>query len=280
LEGSKLSNSINQLKRDTQKSLTQRSIKIDSTPRWVRVKFNGLIIADSKEVLILHERGHLPVYYFPEKDVNKEVLVPTEKTSHCPLKGNASYWTIKVGDRTVENAVWSYQNPIPERKEIKGYFSFYWNQVDAWFEEEEEIFVHPRDPYKRVDALLSSRHIKIVLEGKTVAESRRPVIVFETGVPVRYYLPKEDVAQEFLEPYNLTTRCPYKGSASYWSVIIEGKSFENIVWSYLNPIPEISKIAGLLSFYNERVDVYVDGELQKQPEWHYSALNFFNASEI
>ncbi|WHY69009.1 DUF427 domain-containing protein [Neobacillus sp. SuZ13] len=276
-----MSNSVNQLKKDTQKSTTQRRlIKIDSTPRWVRVKFNGLIIADSKEVLVLHERGHLPVYYFPEKDVTKEVLVTSDKRSHCPLKGDASYWTIKVGDRTAENAVWSYQNPIPESKEIKGYFSFYWNQVDAWFEEEEEIYVHPRDPYKRVDALLSSRHIKVVLEGKTVAESRRPVIVFETGVPVRYYLPKEDVAQEVLELSNLKTRCPYKGIASYWSVIIDGNSFEDIVWSYPHPIPEIPKIAGLLSFYNERVEIYVDGELQKKPEWHYSALDFINSSEI
>ncbi|WP_197032379.1 DUF427 domain-containing protein [Bacillus sp. UNC41MFS5] len=275
-----MSNSVNELKKDTQKNRTQQSIKIESTPRWVRVKFNGLEIANSKGVLVLHERGHLPVYYFPEKDVNKEVLVPTEKSSHCPLKGDASYWTIKVGDRTAENAVWSYQNPIPESKEVKGYFSFYWNQVDAWFEEEEEIFVHPRDPYKRVDALLSSRHIKIVLEGKTIAESKRPVIVFETGVPVRYYLPKEDVVQDFLEASNLKTRCPYKGIASYWSVKIEGKRLENIVWSYLNPIPEIPKIAGLLSFYNERVEIFVDGELQKKPQWHYSALDFFNASEI
>lgn len=269
-----------QIKKDKQNNSTRLSIKVDSTPRRVRVRFNGLIIADSKEVLLLHERGHLPVYYFPEEDIRKEVLFPTDKGSRCPLKGNASYWTVKVGNRSAENAVWSYQDPIPDSKDIKGYFSFDWNQMDAWFEEEEEIVVHPRDPYKRVDALSSSRHIKIVLEGKTVAESRRPVIVFETGVPVRYYLPEEDIVMAFLEPSNLETRCPYKGIASYWTVVINGRRFEDLVWSYPDPVLEIPKIKGLFSFYNERLEIYVDGELQKPSSSYYSALDYFNESEI
>ena len=257
-----------------------KSIKIDFTPRWIRVKFNGETIADSKDVLVLHERGRLPVYYFPEKDVRKEALFLTEKSSHCPLKGTASYWSIKVKDIVSENAVWSYQDPIPEAEGIKGYYAFYWSKVDAWFEEEEEVFVHPRDPYKRVDALASSRHIKIEKDGVKLAESSRPVIVFETGVPVRYYLPKEDVNQEYLETSALNTRCPYKGIASYWNTNIHGKTYENIVWSYLNPIPEQSKIAGLLAFYNEQVDIYIDGELEEKTPWYYSALDYFNANEI
>lgn len=275
-----MSNPDSRTATEAKKSPTQSSIRIDPSPRWVRVKFNGLTVADSKEVILLHERGRLPVYYFPEKDVRKDVLFPTEKSSHCPIKGNASYWTIKVGDRVSENAVWSYRDPIPEMEEMKGYFAFYWDKVDAWFEEEEEIFFHPRDPYKRIDALSSSRHIKIVLDGKTIAESRRPVIVFETGAPVRYYLPKADVVQEILEPSELKTGCPYKGTASYWTAVIDGKRYENIVWSYSDPVPEIPKIAGLFSFYNERVEVYVDGELEKVQPLYYSALDYFNASEI
>lgn len=275
-----MEDSVNQFEIEDQKSQNQLSIKIDKNPSWIRVKFNGLTIADSKDVLILHERGKLPVYYFPEKDVRTDVLFSSDQTSRCPLKGNASYWTIKVGDRVSENAVWSYQNPLPKNREIKGYYAFYWQKVDAWFEEEEEIFVHPRDPYKRVDAIQSSRSIKIVLDGITLAESRRPVIVFETGVPVRYYLPKEDVDKEILEPSDLKTQCPYKGIASYWNVIVNGKKYDDLVWSYVNPIPEIPKIARLLAFYNERVEIYVDGDLEKEPSWYYSALDYFNASEI
>jgi len=274
-------NMVREIKyKEPQTLQNKMSIKIDKNPRWIRVKFNGEIIANSKNVLTLHERGQLPVYYFPEKDIHKKFLVPTEKSSHCPLKGNARYWSIKVGDQLTENAVWCYENPILESKGIKGYFAFYWDNVDNWFEEEEEIYVHPRDPYKRVDAIESSRHIKVVLNGKTIAESNKPVIVFETGTPVRYYLPVQDVLKEFLEPSNTSTRCPYKGIATYWNVKIDGNEFEDIVWSYENPIPEIQKIAEFLSFYNERVDIYVDGELEKEQKWYKSALDFFNANEI
>ncbi|NUU61045.1 DUF427 domain-containing protein [Paenibacillus agri] len=258
----------------------KKKLQFDSNPRRVRVEFEGVTIADSKNVITVHERGHLPVYYFPESDVRKDLFVESEHHSHCPWKGAASYWSIKVGDRISENAVWSYQNPIPESEPIKGYVSFYWNQVDAWFEEDEEIFVHPRDPYKRVDALQSSRHIQVVIDGVTVADSKRPIIVFETGVPVRYYLPKEDVKQEFLQETDLETRCPYKGKASYWSAEVNGTVHENIVWSYLNPIPEIPKIKEYLSFYNERVEIYVDGEKEGETSWYRSALDFFNANEI
>ncbi|KQX48934.1 MULTISPECIES: DUF427 domain-containing protein [unclassified Paenibacillus] len=260
---------------------SKKNIKVETNPRWVRVRVGGETIADSKGVLTLHERGHLPVYYFPESDVRQDLLIPSSHSTHCPLKGDASYWSIQVGDRVIENAVWSYLTPIPESEAIRGYYAFYWNKVDQWLEEEEEIFVHPRDPYKRVDAIASSRHIQIVLNGVTVADSKRPVIVFETGVPVRYYLPKEDIREEVLTASALLTSCPYKGTASYLNATIEGQLYENIVWSYQNPIPEIPKIAGLYSFYNERVDaVYVDGEKEPEPQWYRSALDFFNANEV
>ncbi|WP_336773504.1 DUF427 domain-containing protein [Paenibacillus sp. MMO-58] len=259
---------------------TKKVVKIDANPRRIRVKFAGETIADSKRVLTLHERGHLPVYYFPIEDIRTDLLVATDHTTYCPFKGDASYWTIEANGRVSENAVWGYQEAIAPSEAIKGYVSFYWNKVDAWFEEEEEIFVHPRDPYKRVDALQSSRHIRVVIDGITVAESQRPVIVFETGLPVRYYLPAEDVRQELLTATEHRTRCPYKGEASYWTANIGSKTHENIVWSYENPIPEIPKIKGLLSFYNERVETYIDGERDGELTWHLSALDFFNANEI
>jgi uncharacterized protein (DUF427 family) len=142
--------------------------------------------------------------------------------------------------------------------------------MDGWYEEEEEIFVHPRDPYKRIDAVPSSRHVRIVINGETVADTRRPVLLFETGLPTRYYIPSEDIRMELFEPAVGTTSCPYKGVASYWSAKIGDKVFRNIVWSYLDPIPECPKIRGLLSFFNEKVDIYVDGELQPRPKTPWS----------
>lgn len=242
-------------------SESEWKIRIEPTRRWIRVKFAGETIADSKRVLVVTESGRLPVYYFPLSDVRTDLFEKTEQHTTCIHKGEASYWNIKVKDQVSENAVWGYLDPKLGSELIKGYVSFYWKKVDAWYEEEEEIFVHARDPYTRVDAISSSRHIQVVLDGQIVADSRRPVIVFETGLTPRYYLPKEDVRTNLLEPSDKTTRCPYKGIASYWSVNIGGKVYKDVVWSYVHPLPEIPKITGLLSFYNEEVDaVYVDGE--------------------
>jgi uncharacterized protein (DUF427 family) len=142
--------------------------------------------------------------------------------------------------------------------------------VDAWFEEDDEVFVHARDPYHRVDVLNSSRHVRVEIDGATVAASRRPRLLFETGLPTRYYLPKADVRMDLLEPTDTTTRCPYKGEAIYWSARIGGQLREDVVWSYPYPIPEIPKIEHLLAFFNERVDLYVDGELQVRPQTPWS----------
>ena len=142
--------------------------------------------------------------------------------------------------------------------------------MDAWYEEDDEVYVHPRDPYKRIDVLHSSRHVRVVIAGETVAETRRPCLLFETGLPTRYYVPREDVRMDLLEPTELTTRCPYKGMASYWSVRVGDYVAENGVWSYSDPIPECAKIKDRLCFYNERVDLYVDGELQSRPQTMWS----------
>jgi len=243
-------------------------VEVEPSPRWVRVRFGGETIVDSKHVLLLRETNHLPVYYFPPQDVRMDLLIPTDHHTHCPYKGDASYWAVKVGDRVSENAVWSYLDPFPERQDIKGYLAFYWNKVDQWFEEEEEVFVHPRDPHKRVDVLPSSRHVKVVIDGQIIADTWQPRLLFETGLPTRYYIPPEDVRMDLLEPTQLHTRCPYKGLASYWSTKIGDG--ENIVWSYPDPIPECPKIKGLLAFFNERTDIYVDDELMERPKNRWS----------
>ena len=239
-------------------------IQFEPTRRRVRVMFGGTTVADSKSVMLVIENRRLAIYYFPVKDVRLDLFQPTSYTSRHPGKGEASFFSLKVGDRTAEKAAWRYLTP--ERPELKDHVAFYWDKVDAWFEEDDEVFVHPRNPYHRVDVLNSSRHIKVVVGGVVVAETRRPRLLFETGLPTRYYIPKVDTRLDLMAPTTTSTRCPYKGKASYWSLNVNGKEYKDIVWGYPASIPECPKIENLLCFYDEKVDaVYVDGELQKKP---------------
>jgi uncharacterized protein (DUF427 family) len=163
-----------------------------------------------------------------------------------------------VDGAVAAGAAWSYpESPI---EQLRGLVRLDWDAMDAWFEEDEPVYTHPRSPYTRVDALVSSRHVRIEVDGTVVADSHRPVIVFETGIPPRFYLPLTDVRQDLLRPSSTQTRCPYKGTAEYYSVEVGGKVHADLVWTYRSPMPESTKIAGLVCFYDERVDLYVDGE--------------------
>jgi uncharacterized protein (DUF427 family) len=250
--------------------LREHTLYLEDSPRRVRVTLGGETVADSRRVKLLHETGHLPVYYFPEEDVRMDLLEESDHTTYCPFKGDASYWSVRVGDKVAENAVWGYPEPIDSAPPLTGYVAFYWNKMDAWYEEREQVFVHPRDPYHRVDILDSDRHVKVQLNGEVVAETDRPKVLFETGLPPRYYIPPEDVRMEMLTPTEKETQCPYKGVASYWSVEAGGERVENLVWSYRDPIPEAAKIKGLLCFFNEKVDLEVDGEEQERPRTRWS----------
>src|SRR5215210_280094 len=250
--------------------LQRHTLYFEDSPRRVRAMLGGETVADSKRAKLMHETGHLPVYYFPEENVRMELLEESEHATHCPFKGEASYWSVKVGERVSENAVWGYPEPIDSAPPIAGYVAFYWRMMDHWFEEDEEVFVHPRDPYHRVDVLESSRHVKVTVNGEVIAETERPTILFETGLPPRYYLPPEDVREDVLTRSEKTTRCPYKGVASYYSVQTGGEQMEDLVWYYPEPIPEAAKIRGHLAFFNERVDLGVDGEEQERPKTQWS----------
>jgi uncharacterized protein (DUF427 family) len=242
------------------------AVIVDRSPRRVRVVFNGETVADSSNMRLLFEDGHLPIYYFPTADVRMDLLHKTDHSTHCPYKGDASYWTVRVGDREAENAVWGYEDPLPAQPELKGLVAFYWGRMDHWFEEDEEIFVHPRDPYKRIDTIPSSRRVQVTLGGEVVADTTNAVFLFETGLPTRYYIPRVDVTAD-LTHSELQTGCPYKGTARYYSVNAGGKTYEDIVWYYPDPIAEIPKIRDMLCFFNERVDsITVDSkEIPKQP---------------
>ncbi|HET7479697.1 MAG TPA: DUF427 domain-containing protein [Rubrobacteraceae bacterium] len=243
---------------------------LEDSPRRVRVMFGGETVADSRRVKLLHETGHLPVYYFPEEDVRMDLLEATDHSTHCPFKGDASYWSVKAGGKVAENAVWGYPETLEGCPPISGYLAFYWDAMDSWLEEEEEVFVHPRDPYHRVDILESSRHVKVTVNGEVVAETERPKVLFETALPPRYYIPPDDVRTDLLTPTEKHTGCPYKGVASYWSVEAGGEVAEDLVWSYPEPIAAVEKIRDHLCFFNEKVDLEVDGEPQPRPETQWS----------
>ena len=240
-------------------------IMFEPSPRRVRVVFDGTSIADSSAAHLLFETRHLPIYYFPRADVRFDLLRRTEHHTYCPYKGTASYWTIVAGERQSENAVWGYPEPFAEVAAIKDYVAFYWNRVDHWYEEDDEIFVHARDPYKRVDVVNSSRPLKVVVGGETVADTNRARFLYETRLPTRYYIPPEDVRMDLLLSSDKVTACPYKGTARYWSVKVGERVFPDIVWSYPDPIPECPKIKDYLCFFNEHVDIVLDGAPVPRP---------------
>jgi uncharacterized protein (DUF427 family) len=242
---------------------------VEPTARWVRVRFAGQVIADSRRALLLRQYGReqLPGYYFPQGDVRMEMLVPG---ADADPNDEVSWRSVQVGDQVATHAAWIVLRPPSVLAALSGYVSFAWGKMEGWYEEEEEVFVHARDPRTRVDVLPSSRHVRVVIDGEVVAETRRPHLLFETTLPTRYYIPPEDVRMELLEPTGLKTRCPYKGIASYWNLRVGQRVAHNIVWSYPDPIAECPKIRGLLSFFNEHVDLYVDGELQTRPKTPWS----------
>ena len=252
--------------------MAEHWITFEPSPRWVRVRFSGETVADSRRMMLLRESGRTPVYYFPQADVHMPLLASSETRTQDAHKGEAVHWSVRVGDRIAEDAAWSFARPASGQEALAGYVAFNWRAMDHWYEEDDEVFVHARDPHKRVDALRSSRHVRVEVGGETVADSRRPLLLFETGLPTRYYLPTQDVRMDLLGPSPTVTQCPYKGMATYWTVRLGEQRFTDYAWSYQYPIPEIPKIEGLIAFYNERVDaLYVDGELLARPHNRWTA---------
>jgi uncharacterized protein (DUF427 family) len=247
-----------------------RTIYLEHTPKRIRVEVGGEVIADSRNAFILHESGLQPTYYFPPEDVRTDLMTPTDRHTHCPKKGEASYYTIQAGGETVENGAWYYPEPLADAPFIKDLVAFYFDRMGRWLEEGEEIGVHPRDPYHRVDVVSTDRHIRVLLEGEVLAETDRALALFESNLPPRWYIPREDVSAA-LEPSDTVTRCPYKGTASYYSVKPDGGGDgTDLIWYYETPLAEVGRIAGLLCFFNEKVDIELDGELQERPETPWS----------
>jgi uncharacterized protein (DUF427 family) len=238
----------------------------------VRAFLDGHVIVDAFAPRLVWENPHYPAYYLPIADVRPDVVLrPSERRSPSKeIFGEAVYFDVTVpsGRRVAKDAAWRYPNA--EKTELRELVRIDWDAMDAWFEEDEEVFVHPRDPWHRIDILHSSRHVEVFCEGTKLAESRRPTLLFETSLPCRHYLPKTDVRMDLLTPSDTKTGCAHKGFARYWSFAGAKKAHTDIAWSYPSPLAEGLKIAGLVCFYAERLDIHVDGVRLPRPKTEFS----------
>jgi uncharacterized protein (DUF427 family) len=239
---------------------------VEPVPRRIRAWHGGLVVVDTMAARYVWEWAHYPQYYLPRADVAEHLLVTDGRTEGTPRGSAQWFWLAATG---VEGPPAARLLVEAERSELMGTFRFEWDALDHWFEEDEEVFVHPRNPYSRVDALRSTRVVRIELGGVALAESASPVLVFETGLSTRYYLNRTEVRFEHLVPTATVTRCPYKGTTTgYWSAVVDGAVHDDVAWCYDFPTRQLFPIAGLVAFYNELVDVFVDDELVERPRTH------------
>jgi uncharacterized protein (DUF427 family) len=191
-------------------------VRVEHGAKRIRAYLGGELVADTIRPLLVWEKPYYPAYYIPEADVRTELLVPDGSVAHSPSRGDGTLFTVRAGAREVPGAALRYeQSPF---EELRDAIRLDWNAMDAWFEEDEQVFTHPRDPYTRVDIVPGSRHVRVELDGVTIAETTKPTLLFETGLPVRFYLPKTHVRMDLLTPTDSVSHCPYKGQAEYWSV--------------------------------------------------------------
>jgi uncharacterized protein (DUF427 family) len=252
----------------TETRKTRGRIRIEPGAKRVRAYLGGEVVADTTRPALVWEVPYYPAYYFPLADVATGLLEPDGGVAHSPSRGDGRTFTVRAGGREAARAALRFHDsPIEELRDL---IRLDWDSMDAWFEEDEQVYTHPRDPYTRVDILPSSRHVRVEVDGVTIAESTSPWLLFETGLPVRYYLRKTHVRTELLLATDTVSHCPYKGQAEWWSVRANNRVHDDLAWSYRTPLAESQRVAGLVAFYDEKVDVYVDGVRQERPSTKFS----------
>jgi uncharacterized protein (DUF427 family) len=231
-------------------------VRIEPANRRVRAYLGGHLVVDTVDPLYVWEHPYFPQWYVPLGDVADGVLEPSPTTTHSAARGTASHYTVRAGGKVAVDAAWRYaDSPI---EALRDRVRFDWDAMDAWFEEDEEVIIHPRSPTTRLAILPSSRHVVVRVGGVVVAESSRPTFLHETGLRVRTYLPKPDVRMDLLAPSPTRTGCPYKGWAQYWALRLEdGTEVADVAWSYPTPLREALPIAGLIAFDDDKVDLTV-----------------------
>lgn len=205
---------------------TQTTVeRIEPNEKWIRGMVGDRTVVDTRAAMLVWEHRYYPHWYIPITDIHDDSL-PTVS--------------------------------MPEIDALAGHVKVEWSAIDRWFEEDVEVFVHPRSPYTRIDALPSSRRVTVSIGGTVIADSRRPTMLFETGLPTRYYVPADDVRLDLLTPTETSTGCPYKGLARYWTATIDGEEYPDVAWGYDDPLPESAPIQGLICFYPEQAEIVVE----------------------
>jgi uncharacterized protein (DUF427 family) len=242
----------------------EHRLLLEPYPHRLRAVVEDRVVLDSTSAAILHETGHQVVPYVPLEDFDQTLLERSDTTTHCPFKGDASYWSLRAGDRVVEDAVWAYEDPLESAAWLAGLASLRWGLADSWYIEDEVAFgPHLRDPYHRVDVYESSRPVTVRAGDRVIAKTRRPKLLFETSLPVRVYVPRPDVVPGVLVGSEKRTQCPYKGQATYFSLQVDGHRIEDGAWTYETPLPEAQKVTGDVCFLGDAIDVHVG-----EPEGH------------
>jgi uncharacterized protein (DUF427 family) len=234
-------------------------VRVEPSAKRVRAFLGGEVVVDTTHPLLVWEIPYYPTYYLPVADVRAE-LVPTGETDHSPSRGDGQVLTVRTTSRDAPAAAVRYADSPFE--ELRDHVRLDWGAMDAWFEEDEEVFTHARSPYARIDILPTSREVVVTLGGVELARSTKAQALFETGLPTRWYVPRVDVRMDLFAPSDTVTHCPYKGTTVHFSTAEVG----DVAWSYPTPLPESERIAGLVAFYDDRVTVTVDGEVQGKGE--------------
>jgi uncharacterized protein (DUF427 family) len=238
---------------------------VEPVPRRIRAFVGGHAVLDTTAARYVWESPKYPQYYVPLEDVDEDLLVDEGHARHRQ-HGDARRIGLRAAGQERPKAGWVYDSG-----ELAGTLRLLWAAVDAWFEEDEQVFVHPRNPYSRVDAVRSNRPIRVELDGVVLAEAPCSVMVFETGLPPRYYLDRTAIRLEHQQESDSVSSCPYKGRTSqYWSVRVGAVTHHDVAWSYDFPTRQLLPIAGLVAYYNEKVDIWLDGRKLERPRTHFS----------
>jgi uncharacterized protein (DUF427 family) len=246
----------------------RKRLRVERGAKRVRAYLGGEVVVDSIAPLLVWEVPYYPTYYFHEDDVHAELVADGGADLRSPSRGDAKTLTVLAGGSRAVGAAARYdESPVDE---LRGMVRVQWDAMEAWFEEDEQVYTHPRNPYTRVDILASSRRLRVLLDRLVLADSTSPRLLFETGLPTRYYVPRTHVRMDLLEHSPTVTHCPYKGRAETWSARVDQTLHEDLAWSYPAPLPESQKVAGLIAFYNEKLDIEVDGVVQERPTTKFS----------
>jgi uncharacterized protein (DUF427 family) len=234
-------------------------VRIEPSAKRVRVFLGGDLVADTTSPLLVWEIPYYPTYYLPVADVVAE-LVPTGGSDHSPSRGDGDVLTVRTTGHEAADAAVRY--PDSPLEALRDHVRLDWDAMGAWFEEDEQVYTHPRSPYSRIDILPTSREVVVTLGEIELARTTSAHALFETGLPTRWYVPRVDTHMDLLTMSDTVTQCPYKGETVHFSARVGDEVAPDVAGSYPTPLPESERIAGLVAFYDDRVTVTVDGQKQ------------------